>query len=96
MQVSLAENITHSFQAKDYKPDWIFVVQFIDGKFGVGQSANPSKRIAAINSGFNPACPQPLSVHRILGIKPQDKGRTFTGVVARFCENYGEDNVIAL
>lgn len=96
MQVSLAENTTRSFQAKDYKPDWIFVIQFIDGKIGVGQSANPSKRIAAINSGFNPAVPTPLSVYRILGIKAQDKDRTFAGVVARFCENYAADNVIAL
>ena len=93
--LSLTDNTTR-FDVKDYKPDWIFVIQFIDGKFGVGQSANPSKRIASINSGFNPAVPTPLSVYRIQGIKPQNESRTFAGVVARFCEKYGEDNVIAL
>ena len=94
--LSLTDKTTTRFDVREYKPDWIFVVQFIDGKIGVGQSGNPSKRIASINSGFNPAVPTPLSVYKILGIKPQNEQRTFAGVVANFCSKVGEDNVIAL
>lgn len=81
---------------KDYKQEWIFVIQLIDGRWGIGQSGNPSKRIASINSGFNPMVPKPLSVHKIHGIKEQNESRTFAGVVAQFCKKYGEDKVIAL
>lgn len=83
-------------QVKDYKPDYIFVVQLHNGKFVVGQANNPTKRIASINSGYNKLVKGSLQVNRIIGIKEQNNERTFAGVVKTFCDRHGEDAVIAV
>lgn len=83
-------------QVKDYKPDYIFVIQLHNGKFVVGQANNPTKRIASINSGYNKLVKGSLQVNRIVSIKEQNEDRAFAGVVKTFCERFGEDSVIAV
>lgn len=83
-------------QRKDYRCDYIFVLQLHDGRIVVGQANNAGKRICSINSGYNAAIPQPLQVNRIIGVKEQNETRTFAGVVAKLCERYGQDKVIAV
>ena len=87
---------TRTVEAKNYKPDFVFVIQLHDGRFVIGQGNNPAKRIASINSGLNPAIKGSLQVNRILNIKEQNEHRSFAGVVHQFCERYGEANVIAV
>ena len=91
-----ATNPTKTVGVKSYRPDYIFVIQLHDGRFVIGQCSNPSRRIASINSGINPAVKGTLQVNRIIGIKEQNDERTFAGVVKTFCQNYGEDKVIAV
>lgn len=92
-----ASNSTTNIQVtKRYKPNYIFVLHLIDGRFVVGQSDNPAKRIATINSGMNPAITKSLQVYKIVGVKPQEGERTFASVVKQFCDEYGQDNVIAV
>ena len=81
---------------KKYKPNYVFVLHLIDGRFVVGQSDKPAKRISSINSGMNPAIPKCLQIFKIVGIKPQEGERTFASVVNQFCNEYGENNVIAV
>lgn len=81
-------------QVKDYKPDYIFVIQLHNGKFVVGQANNPAKRIASINSGYSKLVKGSLQVNCIVGIKEQNEDRTFAGVVKTFCDKYGQDAVI--
>ncbi len=87
---------TTTYIQKDYRPDFIFVLQTIEGKIIVGQANNVSKRVASINSGHNRLVPKPMSIHSIVGVKPQTEGRTFAGVVRKMISRYGEDNVIAV
>lgn len=83
-------------QSKKYVPSYIYVVQLIDGRFVVGQGENPSRRIASLNSGHNPAVPKTLQVHTIIGVKEQGEDRSYASVVSTFCNRYGQDNVIAV
>ena len=85
-----------TFAQKDYRPDFIFVLQTNDGKIVVGQANNASKRIASINSGHNRLIPKPMCIHSIVGVKPQTGERTYAGVVKKMISRYGEDNVIAV
>jgi hypothetical protein len=82
--------------SKTYRPEYIFVVQLHDGTICVGQASNPSKRIAALNSGFSPAVPKPLMVNNIIGIKEQNEDRTYVSVVNKFIDKYGENRVLAI
>ena len=79
-----------------YVPDYIFVVQLHDGRYAIGQANNATKRIAAINSGHNPLIKGSLQIHRVVGVKEQNETRTFAGVVQRFCDKVGQENVIAV
>ena len=81
---------------KDYRCDYIFVLQLHSGQIVVGQANNPSKRICSINSGYNKSIPRSLQVNRVIGVKEQGETRTFAGVVAKMCNTYGKDNVIAV
>ena len=87
---------TKTVEVKKYQPDYVFVVQLHNGTFVIGQAHNPSKRIAAINSGLNPLVKGTLQVNRIIGVKEQKETRTFAGVVNTFCEQYGNEKVIAV
>ena len=87
---------TRTVEVKNYKPDFIFVLQLHSGQIVVGQANNPAKRVASINSGLNPLIKGSLQVNRIIGIKEQKGDRTFASVVSKFCERYGEANVIAV
>ena len=93
---TLAKQTQAVATTKTYRPDWIYICQLHDGRCAIGQASNPSKRISALNSGFHPLVPQSLAVNSILGIKEQNEERTFSGVVAKFCERYGTENVLAL
>ena len=88
--------IASKVKTQGYVPAYVFVIQLIDGRFVIGQAENPSKRIASINSGHNPAVPKTLQVHTIIGVKEQNGERSFASVVSKFCETYGEANVIAV
>ena len=77
------------------RPDYIFVLQTYDGRIVVGQANNAAKRIAYINSGFNPALPA-MSIHSIIGVKEQNEERTYVGVVNKMIKRYGEHRVIAV
>ena len=83
-------------KVKSYVPPFIFVLQLHNGKFVIGQGTNCAMRIASINSGLNPLIPDSLQVNRIVGVKDATEERTFAGVVKKFCEQYGENNVIAV
>ena len=95
-KVTASNSTTNTQVTKNYKPNYIFVLHLVDGRFVVGQGNNPSKRIASINSGMNPAITKSLQVYKIVGVKEQCEERTFAGVVKQFCEEYGQDNVIAV
>ena len=92
LQVSQTATAT----TKAYVPNYVFVIQLVDGRFVVGQGNNPAKRIASINSGHNPAIQGCLKVHGIIGVKEQNAERSFASVVSKFCESYGAENVIAV
>ena len=79
-----------------YKQRYCFVLQLHNGKYVIGSATNASKRVAAINSGLNKAIPKPLQVNKIIGIKPCNEERSLPGVVAKYCERFGEDNVIVV
>ena len=76
---------------KQHKDQFVFAVQLHDGRFVVGMGSNPTKRIAALNSGLNKLLPKSLCVNRILDIKPVTEDRTLSSVAFKFCEHYGED-----
>ena len=78
------------------KQRYIYVCQLHDGRIVIGSATNASKRIAALNSGLNSAVPKSLQVNRIINIKPVTEERTLPGVVASFCERFGENRVICV
>ena len=78
------------------KEEFIFCLQLNNGKIVVGKATNPCRRIASINSGLNPYVKGALQVNRILGIKEVTAERNLPSVVARFCDKYGSDKVIAV
>ena len=80
----------------NYKQEWLFVLQLNSGGYVVGAATNPARRIASINTGYNKAIPEPLSVYRIVGIKPQTEERTLISVVKNLCDRFGEGRVIAV
>ena len=82
--------------AKNYKAEWVFVLQLVSGVYVVGAATNPSRRIAAINTGYNKAIPDALSVYRIVGIKEQTEERTLISVTKQLCDRFGSDRVIAV
>ncbi len=83
-------------QTINYKAEWVFVVQLIDGRYVVGTATNPSRRISSLNSGMNKAVPEPLSVYRIVGIKEQTEERTLISVTKKLCDRYGEGRILAV
>ena len=78
------------------KQRYVFVLQLHNGKYVIGSATNAAKRVAAINSGMNPAITKTLQVNRIIGIRPCNETRSLPSVVAKYCERFGEDNVIAV
>ena len=78
------------------KQNWIFVVQLNSGIYVVGQATNPSRRICSINSGYNRAVPEPLSIFRVVGIKKQTEERNLMSVTKQLCDRFGSDRVLAL
>ena len=78
------------------KQRYIYVCQLHDGRIVIGSATNASKRIAALKSGLNSAVPKSLQVNRIINIKPVTEERTLPGVVASFCERFGENKVICV
>ena len=78
------------------KQQYVFVVQFKDGTYGVGTHTNPSKRIAAINSGHHPSVSKKLQVYRIVGVKPMDENRNTISTVQKLSNKVGAEKVIAL
>jgi hypothetical protein len=92
--------LTHppKFEVKDAatQDQYIFVLQLHDGRYVIGQAANPCKRIAAINSGHNRAIPKSLQVNRVIGIKPIDEHRNLPGVVNIWADKVGVERVVAV
>ena len=78
------------------KQNYVFVAQLKSGKYIVGQSTNPSKRLCAINSGLNPSVPQKLMIHRIAGIKEVTEERNFILTFKKLEARLGAGNVIAV
>ena len=78
------------------KQRYVFVLQLHNGKFVIGSATNAAKRVAAINSGMNPAITKTLQVNRIIGIRPCNETRSLPSVVAKYCQRFGENNVIAV
>ena len=67
------------------KQRYLFVLQLHNGKFVIGSATNAAKRVAAINSGMNPAITKSLQVNRIIGIRPCNETRSLPSVVAQYC-----------
>ena len=82
--------------AAQTKQNWIFVCQLNSGIYVVGQATNPSRRICSINSGYNRAVPEPLSIFRVVGIKKQTEERNLMSVTKQLCDRFGSDRVLAL
>ena len=78
------------------KQPYIYVAQLHDGRIVIGQHTNAAKRIAALNSGHNPAVPKALQINRLIGVKPVTETRTLMTVVKQFCDNHGVDKVICV
>ena len=101
MSQAIASNVSaqkneNKAQASQLKQRYIYVWQLHDGRIVIGSATNASKRIAALNSGLNSAVPKSLQVNRIINIKPVTEERTLPGVVASFCERFGENRVICV
>ena len=87
---------TEATSKTNYKQEWLFVLQLNSGVYVVGAATNPSRRIAAINTGYNKAIPEALSVYRIVGIKEQTDERTLISVTKQLCDRFGSDRVITV
>ena len=96
MNSIVSQTQTTTTEQKSYKADYLFVVQLHDGTYVIGAANNACKRISSINTGYNSAIPKANQVHKIVGIKEQNEERTLISVVKRFCETYGENNVIVV
>ena len=83
-------------QEKKYTADYIFVIQLHNGDYVIGSANNPSKKIAAINTGFYKAVPKSLQVNRIVGIKDLAGERTLMSVTKTFCDKYGDSRVVVV
>ena len=95
MHTTLEQQSTIQVTQESYIPKFIFVLQLHDGRYVIGHTNNAGRRIADINSGCNAAV-KSLSVNRIVGIKDQTSERTLASVVSKFCDKYGEDQVITV
>ena len=87
---------TTQFEVTTEKPRFVFVLQLVDGTIAVGSATNPCRRIAAINSGLNPAVKKSLQVYKIVGIKDMTSDRNEVTVYKKFAAKYGESKVIAV
>lgn len=100
MTASFANSVTSTKTEKiapSPKPQrFIFVVQLHDGRIVIGTAENAARRIAAINSGHNPAITKTLQINNIVGIKPITESRTLPGTVKYFCDKYGKERVICV
>jgi len=79
-----------------YQDFYVFVVQFLNGKYGVGTSNKPYLTIASINSGKHPLIKDKLTIHRVVGVKEQTEDRNLINTVKRISERAGIKNTIAL
>lgn len=93
MLSTLASPTTRQQQQKTNKTYFVFVVQQHDGTFVIGEATNPAKRIAAINSGYCPFIPQPMSIARIVDVRETGENRSLVSVVKYFCDKYSADKV---
>ena len=75
---------------------FVYVIQFVNGKYGIGTANNPARTIASINSGRHSLIKEKLSVFRIVGIKEQTPERNLITTVQNISARAGENNVIAL
>ena len=78
------------------KERFVFVVQLKDGRFCIGSATNPAKRIAALNTGHNPAVKKALQVARIVGIKELNDQRNEVTVFHKFEAKYGAGKVLSV
>ena len=76
--------------------EYLFVVQFNNGRYGVGSSNNPARTIASINSGKHELIKEKLCVNRVVGIKPQTPECNLITTVSNLSKKAGDNNVIAL
>ena len=74
----------------------IFIVQLVDGRYVIGSAKNASRRIAALNSGMNPAVRKSHQIYRIVGIKDITAERTLPIVVNKFCAKYGSERIVVI
>ena len=82
--------------SKSTKKRHIFVCQLHDGRYVIGTSTHPTQRIAALNSGANPAVPKTLQINRLIGIKPVTEDRNMITTAKRYINKYGADRVICI
>ena len=94
--IASTTKVNRTTAVKNYKAEWVYVVQLNDGRYVVGTATNPSRRICALNSGMNKAVPEPLSVYRIVGIKEQTEERSLISVTKQLCDRFGSDRVLAV
>jgi len=88
-----SQTITNQTTYQDY---YVYVVQFLNGKYGVGTSNKPYLTIASINSGKHPLIKEKLTIHRVVGVKEQREDRNLINTVKRISERAGIKNTIAL
>ena len=76
---------------------YIFVVSLKDERHVVGQAQNPTRTIAALNSGLFPDITEErLQIDSIWGIKELNEERTLESTVEKFSKKFGADKVVSL
>ena len=95
MPTLTVESTTHEVKTAQ-KTNWVFVLQLINGQIVIGTASNPCRRIAAINSGLNPAVKQSLMVHKIIGIKEVNSERNAVSVYKHFASKVGKSKVLVV
>ena len=94
--VSTINQTTQQSKQNKYVADFVFVIQLHDGRYVIGASNNPVRKIASLNTGFYKAVPKSLQVNRVVGIKDATAERTLMSVTKTFCERFGDDKVIVI
>jgi len=77
--------------------EFIAVVQFNDGKFGVVQAKNAAFAISCMNTPkFNDFYPDGYAVNKIHGVKEVTEERTLDSVTKKFQDIAGKANVYSM
>lgn len=98
MQTAISKTEHSTLTNFDIAPvdQYIYALLLVDGRIAIGSSHNPAKKIQRINSGYCKQIPGAMKISRIIGIKEVNEDRSLPSVVAQFCRDFGEEQVLCL